>query len=499
MTSLTEQPSLANERERRRDSFRHGYIPPKQLVIDPSITFDHDAERDLDVVTYEVIRSKLWNLNVDHGDTIRRVSGSNIVVEGYDFNTAVTTEMGDAVTFSPYSMFFAGFADEIVKWTLEHRSMNVGIHDGRHLHPGRPVGRVEPSDGHRRVRTAVPRRQAVRLAVQLRASTGDRRQAARRLHPRCRRCLHRTDVHATDQAGRKRGGPGGPGRRLDPTVPPARADGPRAQLTGGRFQHGQKPAGPAARALRARCGQRHHVQDDRRHRPGRQLPLHPAARRRLARRALRLGRQSRRSPALPLGHDLREKGRPPARIQSGHGPRGRRHQRHLGRVPGFGAQRPAPDHRLRPVPLRRRGAPAGRLRIRAGSDQFGVPPVRRLHLPRVGGDHQPGPGAGIEDGERLRRDVHARLCLFDVSHHVHQLGDVDQPGRVRGRRRHLGHVRRRCRRLQPSRRDRLRWRPPGGGQPLLRRGEARAVHPVPVFVSGASFPTLEVTASGGAG
>ncbi len=130
MTSVSEQPSLANELQRRRESFRHGYIPPKQLVIDPSITFDHDAQRDLDVVTYEVIRSKLWNLNVDHGDTIRRVSGSNIVVEGYDFNTAVTTEMGDAVTFSPYSMFFAGFADEIVKWTLEHRSMNVGIRDG---------------------------------------------------------------------------------------------------------------------------------------------------------------------------------------------------------------------------------------------------------------------------------------------------------------------------------------------------------------------------------
>src|SRR6202030_3271180 len=64
MTSPPEQPSLANERHRRRESFRHGYIPPKQLVIDPSIIFDHDAQRDLDVVNYEVIRSKLWNLNV---------------------------------------------------------------------------------------------------------------------------------------------------------------------------------------------------------------------------------------------------------------------------------------------------------------------------------------------------------------------------------------------------------------------------------------------------
>ena len=67
---------------------------------------------------------------LDHGETIRRVSGSNIVVEGYDFNCAIATELGDAVTFSTFSMFFAGFADEVIKWTLEHRSMNVGIRDG---------------------------------------------------------------------------------------------------------------------------------------------------------------------------------------------------------------------------------------------------------------------------------------------------------------------------------------------------------------------------------
>ena len=58
------------------------------------------------------------------------MSGSNIVVEGYDFNCAIATELGDAVTFSTFSMFFAGFADEVIKWTLEHRSMNVGIRDG---------------------------------------------------------------------------------------------------------------------------------------------------------------------------------------------------------------------------------------------------------------------------------------------------------------------------------------------------------------------------------
>ncbi|HEV8298866.1 MAG TPA: hydantoinase B/oxoprolinase family protein, partial [Acidimicrobiales bacterium] len=125
-----DEPSLANELARRRHSFTYGYIPPARLVVDPSLEFHQDVAASVDVVVEEVVRSKLWNLNADHGDTIRRVSGSNIVVEGYDFNCAITTELGDAVTLSPYSMFFAGFADEVIKWTLEHRSMNVGIRDG---------------------------------------------------------------------------------------------------------------------------------------------------------------------------------------------------------------------------------------------------------------------------------------------------------------------------------------------------------------------------------
>ena len=128
MTSA--RPGLDNERQRRRESFRLGYLPPAELVVDPSVVFHAEADPELDPVTYEVIRTKLWNLNADHSDTIRRVSGSYIVVEGYDFNCAVTTEIGDAVTLSPYSMLFAGLADSVIKWTLEHRSMNVGIHDG---------------------------------------------------------------------------------------------------------------------------------------------------------------------------------------------------------------------------------------------------------------------------------------------------------------------------------------------------------------------------------
>jgi N-methylhydantoinase B len=122
--------SLANERTRRAESFADGYMPPEKLVVDPSLRFHDEADTDLDPVSYEVLRSKLWNVNWDHQETIRRVSGSQVVVYGYDFNTTIQTEDGAGVCFGPGNLFFGGCADLVVKWTLEHRSMNVGIDEG---------------------------------------------------------------------------------------------------------------------------------------------------------------------------------------------------------------------------------------------------------------------------------------------------------------------------------------------------------------------------------
>ena len=49
---------------------------------------------DLDPVTYQVLRNRFWAINLDHSDTIRRVSGSPVIVYMDDFNTALLTETG---------------------------------------------------------------------------------------------------------------------------------------------------------------------------------------------------------------------------------------------------------------------------------------------------------------------------------------------------------------------------------------------------------------------
>src|SRR5438132_397672 len=87
--------------QRRTESLRSGYLPPAQLDVNPELPFHSAYERELDPITFEVVRSRFWNINWDHQETIRRVSGSGVVVFGYDFNTSLQTETGEGVVFGP--------------------------------------------------------------------------------------------------------------------------------------------------------------------------------------------------------------------------------------------------------------------------------------------------------------------------------------------------------------------------------------------------------------
>jgi N-methylhydantoinase B len=117
-------------RDESWDGRRLSYIPvPKTGAVD-AVRFHTDFDRDVDPVTREIIRWRLWNLNLEHGETIRRISGSYIIVYTSDYNTWILTEDGETVLGGPSIQYFVGMADLSVKWTLEHRSDNPGIEDG---------------------------------------------------------------------------------------------------------------------------------------------------------------------------------------------------------------------------------------------------------------------------------------------------------------------------------------------------------------------------------
>jgi N-methylhydantoinase B len=111
---------------------RFAYVPPPapELRIDDGVKLHSEFDLDLDPVTYQVLRNRFWSINLDHSDTIRRVSGSPVIVYMDDFNTALLTETGDLLMAGPSIQWFAAIADLPIKWTLENRSANPGIYEG---------------------------------------------------------------------------------------------------------------------------------------------------------------------------------------------------------------------------------------------------------------------------------------------------------------------------------------------------------------------------------
>ena len=111
-------------------SIKGGYIPPEHLQISPKLKLHRKHDRNLDPVTFEVIRHSLWNVNEEHGATIQRLSGSPVAMYALDLNPSILTEDGEFVFFGPYMQYMSGVTDTQVKWILENRADNPGIRNG---------------------------------------------------------------------------------------------------------------------------------------------------------------------------------------------------------------------------------------------------------------------------------------------------------------------------------------------------------------------------------
>ncbi len=96
----------------------------------PLHTVDAALIDQIDPLTYEVIRHRLWAVTEEMADAVRRMSGSIVVIECNDFNTCIMDEVGDVVQMGLYCTQLPAGIDMSVKWTLENRAKNPGIADG---------------------------------------------------------------------------------------------------------------------------------------------------------------------------------------------------------------------------------------------------------------------------------------------------------------------------------------------------------------------------------
>ena len=71
--------------------------PREELRVSPKLKLHEDVAADLDPITYEVLRHRIWQINDEQFVTISRVSGSSIATEINDFNAAIMDGIRDIV------------------------------------------------------------------------------------------------------------------------------------------------------------------------------------------------------------------------------------------------------------------------------------------------------------------------------------------------------------------------------------------------------------------
>ncbi|MDV6284986.1 hydantoinase B/oxoprolinase family protein [Rhodococcus jostii] len=110
-------------------------IDPDELTrsLPPSLpihTVTQEQIDNLDPLTYEVIRHRLWSVTDEMGEALKRMSGSPIVTDANDFDFAISDEVGQEVQVGLYNTMLVGAVDLAIYWTLQHRATNPGITEG---------------------------------------------------------------------------------------------------------------------------------------------------------------------------------------------------------------------------------------------------------------------------------------------------------------------------------------------------------------------------------
>ncbi|WP_141334702.1 hydantoinase B/oxoprolinase family protein [Paenibacillus sp. tmac-D7] len=124
--------SLQEQEQHRKfwDGVQRAYIPIDPLQVPPSVSLHSEYEEEIDPITYEVVRHNLWNVNLEQGKIVENLAVSPITLETRDFQTAIFTEDAEILFFGPYLQYFGGMLDVMIKYVIEKRGEEPGIHDG---------------------------------------------------------------------------------------------------------------------------------------------------------------------------------------------------------------------------------------------------------------------------------------------------------------------------------------------------------------------------------
>lgn len=136
MTEVVEQVEPTTEEGQERvdvvwDGRLHSYRAARDFEerISPALPLYTDADEELDPVTFEVIRNRLWTINIAHGEALTRISGSP-TFQALDFNMCIMTETGEIAMNAPFLQYLASGAPMAIRYIMENYSEDPGIEDG---------------------------------------------------------------------------------------------------------------------------------------------------------------------------------------------------------------------------------------------------------------------------------------------------------------------------------------------------------------------------------
>ena len=85
---------------------------------------------NLDPFTYEILRHRLWTINVEGALALQQVSGSPLATEAFDMNTSIMTPQGEVVFVGPYLLTGPMGQGMITRYILAEYLDNPGIGPG---------------------------------------------------------------------------------------------------------------------------------------------------------------------------------------------------------------------------------------------------------------------------------------------------------------------------------------------------------------------------------
>ncbi|MFN8217049.1 MAG: hydantoinase B/oxoprolinase family protein [Solirubrobacterales bacterium] len=114
----------------------------------PQTAADEDVVAgELDPISYEVIKNRLWAINDEQAMTAAKISGTPIIYEAFDFNAGILDAEGKGVLAGVYVTYHATGLDLAVDGVLKSFGSNDDINEGDVFITNDPwVGAIHPSD-----------------------------------------------------------------------------------------------------------------------------------------------------------------------------------------------------------------------------------------------------------------------------------------------------------------------------------------------------------------